>query len=67
MRRIIQVSITATEHAGANCENVNYVLAALCDDGTVFIASATTSWSEMPPIPQTGHPSESKGPDRESD
>jgi len=43
--------MSSTEHV-VNENAANYMLAALCDDGSIFIASATTEWRQMSPIPQ---------------
>jgi len=49
-RRVVQIAMSSTDNVVNDA--ANYLLAALCNDGTVFIASATTEWRQMSPIPQ---------------
>ena len=50
-RRVVQIAMSSTDHV-VNEGAANYMLAALCNDGAIFIASATTEWRQMSPIPQ---------------
>lgn len=50
-RRVIQISMSSTDHM-VNNGNTNYLISALCNDGTIFIASATTGWLKMADVPQ---------------
>jgi hypothetical protein len=49
-RRIVQVSVAATNHIID--KGHNWIVAALCNDGTVFITSAANPWIRLPSIPQ---------------
>ena len=52
-RKVVQLTATGVENnIQTQC---NVVFAALCDDGTVWMATdMNESWSRMPDIPQEG-------------
>lgn len=52
MRKIVQISVTGVvNNSSTQC---NYVTAALCDDGTVWVIDdyADRGWLKYPDIPQ---------------
>ena len=50
MRKIIQIAVSGVENtASTQC---NYIVVALCDDGTVWETSASFPWQQYQPIPQ---------------
>jgi len=50
MRKVVQISVSGV----ANTSNTqsDYIVVALCDDGTVWEMLGTHPWQQLPAIPQ---------------
>lgn len=53
MRKIIQISTSGVENTMST--QCNYVVHALCDDGTLWIRTNNHGWELQPDVPQHDH------------